>query len=299
MESRELENYLTRLEKALGPIAVSEKAEIITEIKSHVMDALSYSPNKTVTDILSSLGEPEQVANKYLLERGLGPQKPPRHPIVKWLVIGFLGTFSIVILSFFILIWKFTPLISVDEANGRVQLLGGVIDVNSDKGIINIADTMRGRDRFDSTFKGSEDLKAKKVKQVVFEFSNIKLSLKNGDDNYLRYDCQLNGQADKKEEIRDFKLNFKKASNARCEVVVPKNVDLKIKAQNAKFEFDKLENNLKVEAMNASVFFDPSDDIDYRYDLSVMNGKLGNFESSKSSTAYKIDIALMNGKITN
>jgi len=83
-----LEGYLSLLDKTLGPISISERAEIVTEIKSHVLEAQQRDPSLSLEAILSSLGEPEQVANKYLLERGLKPSKPSTRPFVKWLVAG-------------------------------------------------------------------------------------------------------------------------------------------------------------------------------------------------------------------
>ena len=89
------------------------KAEIITEMKSHVLDAIESDQNRTVAMVLSDLGEPEQVANKYLAERGLSLQKPYKYPVVKWLVIGVLGMGMLSFLLISIVVWKFTPFISV------------------------------------------------------------------------------------------------------------------------------------------------------------------------------------------
>src|SRR6187549_1830430 len=92
-----LESYLTSLERVLRPFPVSDRAEIITEIKSHVLSALERDPQARLDSVLSALGEPETVANRYLLERGLKPTKTSISPIVKWLIIGFLGTFAMIL----------------------------------------------------------------------------------------------------------------------------------------------------------------------------------------------------------
>src|SRR4051812_49389359 len=52
-----VESYLARLDKALGPIAVSERASIVTEIKSHILEARDRSPKSNINSILDSLGE--------------------------------------------------------------------------------------------------------------------------------------------------------------------------------------------------------------------------------------------------
>lgn len=129
MSVSKLEKYLYRLDKSLGSISVSEKAEIITEIKSHVLEALSREPVQTIDSVLSSLGEPEQVASKYLLEKGLKPNKAPFHPILKWIIIGFLGTLIILTLFFSVVIWKLHPTLTMNDNIGYLDLMDGTLKV--------------------------------------------------------------------------------------------------------------------------------------------------------------------------
>lgn len=132
MNDTKLENYLYSLDKALEGIAVSEKAEIITEIKSHVLSALEKNPSANLEAVLNSLGEPKQVASRYLLERDLKPHKYklPLNPIVKWLVIGFLGTLMIVILSGSLLVWKLNPSFNFDGKTGNIEMLHGAVQIH-------------------------------------------------------------------------------------------------------------------------------------------------------------------------
>jgi hypothetical protein len=132
MTSPELEKYLFRLDKALSGIPVSDKAEIVTEIKSHILDAMDRDPSQSLQSVLDSLGEPEQVANKYLLEKGLKAGRAPKHPIIKWIIIGFLSTFGMLIAFLIFLLLHFTPLIMVDKTSGEVSLLGGAIQIQDE-----------------------------------------------------------------------------------------------------------------------------------------------------------------------
>ena len=102
-----LENYLLQLDKCLSQIAISERAEIISEIKSHVEDAMENNPERNMSEILGGFGEPEIAANRYLTERGLKPHKAPKRPILKWLTVGFLGTFGFICLISFRHTWDF------------------------------------------------------------------------------------------------------------------------------------------------------------------------------------------------
>ena len=129
-----LERYLTALERALKPFPVSDRAEVITEIKSHVLAALEHDPQARLDHVLAALGEPEMVANRYLIDRGLKTAKPPISPIVKWLVVGFLTTIAMLFIFLGFLVSQFSPIIKVEEKGDKVAFLGGLIQVNGDEG---------------------------------------------------------------------------------------------------------------------------------------------------------------------
>lgn len=143
MTEPKLESYLGALDEALGQIPVSDRADIIIEIKSHVLDAQSRNPNQNLDDILQSLGDPETVAKRYLQERGIQAAKPA--PVksqasmmwvastVKWLVIGCVSILGLLILTVALIIWRFTPLVSVDDTQNKVSLGGGIINVTGEK----------------------------------------------------------------------------------------------------------------------------------------------------------------------
>lgn len=124
-----VESYLARLDKALGPIAVSERASIITEIKSHILEARGRNPKKSVNSILDSLGEPESVANRYLMEKGLPLGKPAKKPVVKWLTIGCLGSLGMICLTILLLTWTFASNVTVSDKNVKVSVNGQSINV--------------------------------------------------------------------------------------------------------------------------------------------------------------------------
>lgn len=133
-----LENYLARLEAVLSPFAPSDRAEIVLEIKSHVMAALDRDPKTQLDSVLAALGEPEAVANRYLIERGLQHSKPPVSPIVKWVVIGFLGTLALIVLSIALVVARFSPLLRINEKEDFVSLLNGTVEISGKDGNIRI-----------------------------------------------------------------------------------------------------------------------------------------------------------------
>lgn len=133
-----LEAYLAELDKYLLLIPVSDRAEIIIEIKSHIIAAQNKNPNQDMSAILHSLGDPEIVAKRYLQERGLQSSLPPKvssmmwlPASIKWLVIGFLSFIAIIVMTVLIAIWRFSPLISIDDRTDTVSLAGGLIQIHS------------------------------------------------------------------------------------------------------------------------------------------------------------------------
>lgn len=297
MENKKLEHYLTNLEKSLGVISISEKAEIITEIKSHVLDALENS-EKSMTEVLEELGRPEQVASKYLLERGLELQKPPRHPLMKWLIIGFLGTLGIIAVFVAIIIWRFTPLVHVDEEKGQVKIMGGMINVNGNSETLKNLKINKGVNDFTEQFSGERKIDEELTK-IFLKFSNTSLKIKPSEGKNLQYECETNGTPRVSENKEELIFNFKSLAMADCLFFIPADIDIEVNASNGKFNFYELQNNLIFEGANGRVKFKPHEQIGYDYDVLLRNGKRDAFQNSKGSKTYKVKISLINGRIEN
>jgi hypothetical protein len=315
MENQKLEQYLNRLEYCLGGVPVSDKAEIITEIKSHVMDAVESYPDKSISDILNGLGEPEQVANRYLLERGLEPRRAPKHPVVKWLVIGFLGTFAMSLVAFFIVVWQFSPLVNVNEKTGRVQILGGLIDVQEkngkskvkirlddaligDKDISNMINGKFEIDIDENEVSGDKDLVKIDAKiPLKLKFSNTSVTIETSDNSILSYECDVVGSYSQSAN-EPLTYDFTQTTGAECIFKVPMNRDITVDLGNGKLELNKLKNNIKVTCTNAKVEIAPDEKTLYDYDLSVKAGLVDEFiDNDNAANAYKVTVKVVNGLI--
>jgi len=62
-----VENYLRRLDTALAGVAPAEKADILREIRAHILDSTEHAADRdgTLDQVLRSLGTPEQLAERY------------------------------------------------------------------------------------------------------------------------------------------------------------------------------------------------------------------------------------------
>jgi hypothetical protein len=302
-----LEQYLATLDRALGPVPVSDRAEIVTEIKSHVLDAQARDPNKDLGAILSSLGEPETVANRYLLERGLKPGKAPKSPIVKWLTIGFLGTFAISALFVIVIISSFTPLIKVDEEAGKVTILGGLIDIDEKKGKVRVGGTQiqEIEDGDSKIFQGSSPVSKASFDRIDIPFSNAKLEISPSEDKEIHWLCKIHGPkssnpkdgASVTTSNRVLTLNLQKTLGAKCNIEVPDGIAMNIEGSNGSLEVDSPRANLTVKIDNGKVTLSPDGELNYRFDNKVINGSVDDFESSTAKDALSIQVSVVNGSI--
>ncbi len=304
----QLESYLATLDKALGPIPVSSRAEIVTEIKNHVLETQQRDPNSSLGTILAALGEPEAVANRYLMERGLKPGRAPRTPIIKWLTIGFLGTMGLICLTFVFVIWRFTPLIAIDEKSDHIILLGGVIDVDGKAGRVKIGsfevtDDDDDEDHSSSAKKmvGSEELDASAIHAVRIPFENGKIELETSRDNRVHWSCKLNVKGESARphiEASVYSFDFGNNPNIRCEFQVPANVKALLEGKNAKLSIERPLGDVDVTLHNGKVSVEPDPETKYHYDLDVQHGMVGEFDSSNDPKAFEIKIHLSNGVIS-
>lgn len=308
MDNKLLENYLDRLEKSLGTISVSEKAEIIIEIKSHIMDATENDPEHSTQNAINSLGVPEQVAKKYLDERGLEAPKLnlPKAPSAKWFVLGFLGLIGMFMLFILILVFSFTPFIKVDEDKGRVQILGGLIDINERTFDAIVDDKDKKNFKFEGSLKigddanelsaGIKEINENDPKEIKMNFLNGKASFEASTTDKLEYSCKTDKLIDSgTKHVKNF--DFSNTNAAKCKFKVPKDYSIKIKAINAKFSFDQVAANIDLKATNGKIDFKPAKGIDYNYNFKITNGKISNYNSSNNKEAYQVKMTLLNGKI--
>lgn len=300
-----LENYLIRLERTMKSVSVSERAEIVTEIKSHVLDSLEKNPGTTLEEVLRNLGEPETVANKYLLERGLKTQPAPRHPVLKWLVIGFLGTVGIMAASVIFLVMHFSPLIEVNEKENKVRLFGGTLKIDGDFNAMN--DNGNFQIRFSdgegeiAASKSAGVQTVEKGKKIKVKFLNGKIDAKTSTDNVLKWKCKTLGDSHpaKIATISEgYALDFGSKGAVKCELAVPKEAILAVEGTNGKLAVDRPAFGIDANFTNGKVSINPDHALDYQFNMKVVNGTSDTFTSSGSKQALPVNVSLVNGAIS-
>jgi hypothetical protein len=283
--NEKLEFFLSHLHTCLSPIPMSERAEIVTEMKSHVLDSIETHPSQSIEAVLAALGEPEQVANRYLVERGLKPVKPSKNGVVKWLTIGFLGTFALMLLFIGVLVVKFTPLIQVNEKDERVVILGGLIDIDGKGGKVKIGNTSI-QDSKDivsgkAIFSGKKKAAMKggtHLLSIQFQNGQVKVSPSLTDE--IDFSCLYRGEKPYLSEQNGMtEFHMEQTSGTECEFKVPTNLSLRVKGE------------------NGQIVFTPEEKKNYRYNIHVSRGMMDNFSSSSDKNATEVELRLENGQI--
>lgn len=288
-----LEGYLAKLEKVLGPFSASDRAEIVMEIKSHVLAALDRDPSTSIDSVLAALGEPETVANRYLLERGMKPTKPPMSPVVKWLVLGFLGTIATGAMVIMFILYRFNPIIQIDEKNDHVSILGGLIDINGKEGSVRMGPSFTWK-----SYSFDEKHAISKGESFRVKFKSGKVELRNSDEAEVSWYCRMS--VDKPPAITNaggIFVDLKDAEDVKCEIEVPEGTQFYLDGENGKIDIEEPHFHSYVRVGNGKVNISPDQEKKYAFDLSVQRGETDRFESSTDPTAYRIQVRLNNGKI--
>lgn len=321
LDTRKLEVWLRQLEAALGDVSVVDRSDIVMEMNAHIRDSYERG-GRTLDEILNSLGEPAQVANRYRLERGMQPVVIPKGQTTagaffKWATIGLLGFFAISAVGGIILISNFFPLVKVDENEKRVKILGGMIEINDSELAADIGKDLDGNIQlkvggFESG--ASQTLEAEvpgPVTSVAFSASNGELEVEGHSAPNVTYKCRVNGGLERKDvqssgPSQDFALDFTDFAHADCKIRVPAQTAIKVSISNGDVKLKNMRNPTTVKLDNGRIVFKKHPEAFYTLKTLVTNGVvlgLADFESEQRPNAKKegelfsADLQVTNGGI--
>lgn len=306
-----IEHYLLQLDRELHALPVGQRAEIILEMKSHITEASEKNPSRNLEEILSDLGAPSAVAERYLSAKGLAYVKKPSTSR-NWLKILALGTaavFAFFVVGTVLTIWYFSPLIKVDEAKGHVSLFGGAIDIKEDSHVkigsntFDIAELeeleqlgQAIEDGIGEADQGQEDLSTLNVKRVSIPFANGKLVVKPSASSILNWNCE--GGSPSKEINEGTLVLSLNSPFASCTLQIPTVSDgVEVIGANGKVELIDPQMPMKVALVNGKVGIQPDQRQAYNFNISVQTGKQDNFSSSTLANAIPVKVEVQNGVV--
>ncbi len=296
-----IEHYLLQLDRELKALPVSQRAEIITEIKSHIRDLSEQDPARDTDRILSDLGSPQAVAERYLASKGMTIKANKNGSRwFKWLAIGTVGLFAMIFFSGILMVWYFSPLIKVDEKAGRVVLLGGLIDVNEEIGQVKVGD-MVVNDAFKEGTKveGQEDLTGKNVHTIKIPFNTAKIEVEASENQMFSWKCKgATKQIPKVEVLAGIlTLNLDQLNLAKCTITIPSGSNTEIRGVNGHMDVDYPNGNIDIALTNGKVNVHADPSKIYDFEVKVKNGLQDFFPRSQDKNALKVKVSVVNGLV--
>jgi hypothetical protein len=284
----ELNSFLKVIENYLLDLSIMDKSNILTELSQELY-------NKDLIDL-----NPLEVANNKRISHGhklyIDKQKPS---FGRFLIKAFLVMLSIFIIFISFLIWKFTPLMKIDEKNNRVIILGGLIDIDAKAGKFKIMQDYHFTEaQYKNDFQASIPLDPN-MKSIAIDFSSGLFTIKTAKDNLLNIDCKLSTppHVDMIDQTVDqIKISFKDI-NGSCEVEIPKDLELTIEAETAHITLVNPEFHTDLNLNTGNIDLDINPEIKYQYNLKVKNGNYPRHLSSKNNSGYKMNLKLGTGNI--
>jgi hypothetical protein len=297
-----IEHYLLNLDRALQGLPTGQRAEIVTEIKSHIRDSMEKDPQADVDQILVKLGSPTEVAERYLVFKGIptGSVRSMPGQILKWTAITIVALFALIVFSGVGAIWYLSPLIHVDESLGRVTLFGGLIDVNEKIGRVRVGGIeMNDALKEGVRASGEQDLSGGNIKLIKIPFNTAKLEIKSSTDQIMRWDCRAPGNASPRTAVDAgiMTLNLDSLNLAKCTISLPVGASTEFRGVNGKMDIRTASDNIDVQLTNGKVDIHPDSSKVYDFEVKVKNGVQDTFPHSTDRHAVKIKVDVGNGVV--
>jgi hypothetical protein len=296
-----IEHYLLQLDRELRALPVSQRAEIITEIKSHIYSVLEKDPQRDVVGLLADMGQPTTVAERYLASKGIDAPVPSRaRAWVKWLAIGMASCIALVVISSISLVWYLSPLVKVDKGSGRVVLLGGLIDVNEAMGKVKVGGLeVNSAVKDGVNKKGAKDLSGQNITMIKVPFNTAKLDVTSTNDGTMTWDCQSATNAPLEAEAKAgiLTLNLDALNMAKCSIGLPRGTASQFTGVNGHMDIESPADTLNVAITNGKVNVKPDPSRAYNFTVSVKNGMQDTFPRSLDKDAVRVTIDVVNGLV--
>jgi hypothetical protein len=229
------------------------------------------------------------------LERELASREP-QASVFKWVVIGILGAFGFLILLVVALMFLFTPLLKVDESTGRVQMFGGLVDIQAKNVIAQLS--KEGSFVFGS-ISGAESMGANiQNVEILMGSGELRVDYNTGDE--INWDCDGAGKSAKSqvsEKDSKYVLDFS-AALVDCDVSLP-HKSLKIIAQSGEVQVSHPKQPLSIKLERGTVSFLPEASTSYSYSLKATDlPSAEDFPVSTDKKAIPVSIEVIDGEIS-
>ncbi len=282
--------FLKQVETYLEDLPVMEKLKILNEINVDISD-------KDTIDLMSPL----ETANAKRNEHGfVRYEKEKKFSLMGFLFKFFAFSTVIVVIGISILVYKFTPILKIDEEKNRVIILGGLIDIDGKAGKVKVLDEYHFSDeKFNNDFKANIDLGQEKD-ELIMKFDSGNIQIQTSETSEVIIDCKLSKQPTDNIILHEqdlVRVDLTKISGSNCNLKIPLEKKVSLEGKHGNVFLNQPEFDAYIDIKNGKVSILPENEIDYKYQLNISNGYKGEFESSEAENAYEIQVNVDNGSI--
>jgi hypothetical protein len=271
-----IEHYLLQVDRELAGLPVSQRAQVITGIKSHIQDSLQRDELRGVESVLSDLGSPRLVAERYLNFKDALPVRSRRSGrLLKWLAVGTVAFFGAIFILGMTLAWYLSPFLKIGDVVAN-QVLQGGLDV-----------------------KGEEDLTDRHVQRIKIPFNTAKIRLGPAESRKLAWDCKAAVRSQPNVDLRGgvLTLDLDVLNFAKCSILLPTGTAVDIQGVNGQMEVESPRDHLNIALNNGRVEIRPDPTRVYDFEVKVKNGLQDFFPRSTNRSAVKVRVNVVNGLV--
>lgn len=274
MSERDIQDFLNKVAVYLEDIPSDIKQPALEEWRSATLGYLRAHQGADIVRIHRLLGGPRVVANSIRLRTGhalKGSRAQSTRQAVA-MVLGVGSLFMLVLVG--VLWWKFTPILSVEQS--RVQVLGGLIDIDNRLGQVKVGDSFEFSDtQYKNVFEGSYDIPDEIVEDVLLEFDRGQMELSYVDSNRISWECKISSEPSDgfiTQEKELVTISLKKSGGADCTFKMPVRLKYTINGDAGKVDIIVPANDTFIQLGSGLVLIHPDSELSYRFDIRVGQG---------------------------
>lgn len=300
MNEIEIKDFLSKTEAYLAVLDVSTRQAQLDEWGETLRRYAEANPGSDSLRIRRLLGGPRGLANVILLRQGQplkGTKASSTRQVLGWLVLGGTGLFLLLVAFLW---WKFTPLIDVRE--DRVQMLGGLIDIDGQLGQVKFGDSFEYSDsQYKNLFEGSYEIPTEEVEDLILEFDRGQMELTYTDDNRLSWNCKVTTEPSEgfiRQQKEAVVVSFKHLGGADCSFKLPTRLKHTVNGDAGKVDLIAPANDTFVQLGSGLVTVSPDAEATYRFDVRVGQGQVdAELEKLSQEGGIEIKIDVGTGRV--
>jgi hypothetical protein len=295
----DIQDFLNKVEAHLQDLDLPVRQAALDEWRSTLHQYLQKMPDTDFLRLKRLLGGPRGVANTIRLQKGVslkGSNASSTRQAVVW-VLGSGALVFVLLLTF--LWWKFTPLINISDE--RVQILGGLIDIDGQLGQVKMGDSFEYTDpQYKNFFEGNYEIPAE-VEDMIVEFDRGQIELSYTPDNRLSWSCKVSTEPSDgfiRQEKEAVVVSLKNLGGSDCTFKLPSRLKHTINGDAGKVVVLAPANDTFVQLGSGLVEITPDSEVTYRFDVRVGTGAVdGDFAALSKDQGVEIKVDVGTGRV--